>query len=206
MTTTAEYTFSRIGGRLCLDFANTVGSHAGPDPDDHLRSYEDLVTWGRQLEVVPPRTAKLLLAEASRHPALAAATLARARELREALYRVFSAMASGEPPPASELLRLNDELKQALSRQRLALDGGQVTWTFESSPSDLDVMLWPVARSASELLTGDAGIARLRECASETCGWLFVDTSKNRSRRWCDMADCGNRAKARRHYHKQHEA
>ena len=207
MTTTTEYTFSRIGGRLCLDFANTVGSSAGrrqggPDPDDHLHTYEDLVAWGRQLEVITPRAAKALLAEASRHPAGAAATLERAKELREALYRVFSARAAGEPPVASDLARLNGELKEALSRQRLALEEGQVTWTFESAPTDLDAMLWPVARSAGELLTADAGLARLRECASDTCGWLFVDTSKNRSRRWCDMADCGNRAKARRHYHR----
>jgi predicted RNA-binding Zn ribbon-like protein len=154
--------------------------------------------------VITPRAAKLLLAEASHQPASAAATLARAKELREALYRVFSAVAAGEPPPVPELARLNEELKKALSRQRLALEQGHVMWTFDSAPTDLDAMLWPVARSAGEFLTGDAGMARLRECAGDTCGWLFVDTSKNRSRRWCDMADCGNRAKARRHYHRQH--
>jgi predicted RNA-binding Zn ribbon-like protein len=204
MSDASEYTFSRIGGRLCLDFANTVGSHAGPDPDDHLRTFDDLVSWGRQLEVLTPRAAKQLTAEAQRDPASAAATLARARHLREALYHVFSAVAAGSHPPAPDLARLNDELKRALARQRLSLAGNKVSWTFESDPTDLDAMLWPVVRSAGELLTGDEGIARLRECASETCGWLFVDTSKNRSRRWCDMADCGNRAKARRHYHKQH--
>ena len=180
------------------------GSHGGPDPNEHLQTYDDLVAWGRQLEVITPRTAKLLTTEAQRDPAGAAATLARAKHLREALYHVFSAIAASSPPPSPDLARLNDELKQALARQRLLLEGTKVSWTFESAPTDLDAMLWPVARSAGELLTGDEGIARLRECASETCGWLFVDTSKNRSRRWCDMADCGNRAKARRHYHRQH--
>jgi predicted RNA-binding Zn ribbon-like protein len=203
MTNGTEYTFSRIGGRLCLDFTNTIGSHAGPNPNEHLGSYDDLVAWGRQLDVIPPRTAKQLAAEALDHPAMATACLAWAKELRGGLYRIFSAVATGGTPPAADLARLNRELKTALARQKLVLAGDKVTWTFESGPTDLDAMLWPVARSAADLLTGDEAIGRVRECASDTCGWLFVDTSKNGSRRWCDMADCGNRAKARRHYHRQ---
>ena len=201
--TTSGYTFSRIGGRLCLDFSNTIGSHIGPNPNEHLGTYDDLLAWGQQLDLIPSRTAKQLAAEAQRHPATAAACLARAKELRGALYRVFTAIATRETPPAADLARLNRELKTALARQRLFLAGNQVTWTFESGPADLDAMLWPVARSAADLLTGDGSIGRVRECASDTCGWLFVDTSKNGSRRWCDMADCGNRAKARRHYRRQ---
>jgi predicted RNA-binding Zn ribbon-like protein len=199
----AEYTFSRIGGRLCLDFTNSVGSHYAAHPEDHLQSYEDLVAWGRQLEVISPRAAKHLLLESARHPGGAAACLARAKELRAAIYRAFSLKARGGSPAAADLVRLNRELGEALSKRKLVLDGDQVSWTFDAASTDLDPMLWPVACSAAELLTGDDALPRLRECASETCGWLFVDTSKNRSRRWCDMADCGNRAKARRHYRRQ---
>jgi predicted RNA-binding Zn ribbon-like protein len=73
------------------------------------------------------------------------------------------------------------------------------TWTWHNEPGALDVMLWPVVQSAGELLTS-AQIVQVRECAGDTCSWLFLDTSKNHSRRWCDMKDCGNRAKAKRHY------
>ena len=201
MTNGTEYAFSRIGGRLCLDFTNTIGSHAGPNPNEHLGSYDDLVAWGRQLDVIPPRTAKQLAAEALAHPSTAAACLARAKELRGGLYRIPRRSRRGRRRPLISL-RPNRELKTALGRQRLVLTGDKVNWSFDSGPPDLDAMLWPVARSAAELLTGDEAIGRVRECASDTCGWLFVDTSKNGSRRWCDMADCGNRAKARRHYHR----
>src|SRR5579859_471733 len=186
-----EYTFSQIGGRLCLDFTNTAGQHAGSDPDEHLNTYEDLVAWGRQLEVISPRTAKHLAVMAEQDSSRAEACLRRAVDLRESLYRVFSANARKEMPPAADLARVNRELKEALQRQKLVLDEGRYRWTFEGGTGDLDPMLWPVARSAGDLLTIDEGLGRLRECASDTCGWLFIDTSKNHSRRWCDMADCG---------------
>jgi predicted RNA-binding Zn ribbon-like protein len=205
MATHPEYTFSRIGGRLCLDFANTIGSHAGPDPAEHLETYSDLLAWARQLDVLPARAAKQLTSEAERHPAAAAACLARAKNLRAALYRIFSAIAAGVAPPGAELAELNRAVQDALARQRLVFEEGRMSWTFDAGP-ELDAMLWPVARDAADLLTTDHAIGRIRECASDTCGWLFVDTSKNKSRRWCDMADCGNRAKARRHYRRQQEA
>ena len=67
---------------------------------------------------------------------------------------------------------------------------------------ELESLIWPVAKSAADLLTSER-LERVRECAGGTCGWLFIDASKNHSRRWCDMRDCGNAAKAKRHYHKK---
>ncbi len=122
--------------------------------------------------------------------------LRRARELREAIFRVFSAIARESSPPTEATRRLNEALPQALARLRLVEDEPGFRWDWEEDDA-LDRVLWPVVRSAAELLTSDQ-LDRVRECAAEDCAWLFIDGSKNRSRRWCDMAVCGNRSKVRR--------
>ncbi len=89
----------------------------------------------------------------------------------------------------------------------LALPHLRVTWSpagfareWERGSPALDQVLWPVSWSAAELLT-HGPLDRIRECPGQgNCGWLFLDLTKNASRRWCDMRVCGNRAKARRHY------
>ena len=116
--------------------------------------------------------------------------------MREAIFEVFAARARGAPPPAGALRTLNKELPTALARLRLVAGGGGYRTEWEDKDA-LDRMLWPVVRSVAELLTSD-DLDRVRECAADNCAWLFLDRSKNRSRRWCDMAVCGNRAKVRR--------
>jgi predicted RNA-binding Zn ribbon-like protein len=116
--------------------------------------------------------------------------------LREAIFQVFVARARGALPPAGALRTLNKEQPTALARLRLVADGGGYRTEWEDEDA-LDRMLWPVVRSAAELLTSD-DLDRVRECAADNCAWLFLDRSKNRSRRWCDMAVCGNRSKVRR--------
>lgn len=188
-----------IGRRLCLDFANTVGSRADEHPNDHLGGYADLVAWGRQAGILTGEEARRLDREGARRPADAAAALERALAAREAIYRIFSARAAGRPPDEADLDTLNAALARALARARLVAAGGGFAWGWAVDAAALDRPLWPVVRSAADLLTSDE-LPRVRGCAEETCGWLFLDTSRNRSRRWCDMQDCGNRAKARRHY------
>ncbi|HEX2091777.1 MAG TPA: CGNR zinc finger domain-containing protein, partial [Longimicrobiaceae bacterium] len=121
-------------------------------------------------------------------------------ELREAIYGIFSTLAGGGEAPQEELEILNRELSRAMSRARITAAGGQCDWAWQDT-GELDRVLWPVARSAAQLLTSEDRV-RVKECAGDDCGWLYLDTSKNRSRRWCDMKDCGNRAKVRRHYHR----
>ena len=144
-----------------------------------------------------------LSAESARHPAEAAAALGRALDLREAIFRLFLALAEGESAPPAELADLNRALADALAQARVAEDGrnvsGRFAWAWADAPLSLEMPLWPVARSAAELLTS-SDLSALRVCASETCAWLFLDTSRNGSRRWCSMRTCGNRAKARRHH------
>jgi predicted RNA-binding Zn ribbon-like protein len=195
--------FEITGGALCLDLANTV-SERSTVPVDRLASYDDLLDWAEQSGTWPPATVAGLRRRAAVEPAAAAGALAAAREIREAVFRVFSALASGAPPPADDLARLDRALGPALARLGLAPGEGEgeaARWRWRA-PVGLADVLAPVVRSAAELLTsGDA--ARVRECAADDCRWLFLDRSRNRSRRWCDMAQCGNRAKARRHYRRR---
>jgi predicted RNA-binding Zn ribbon-like protein len=188
------------GGRLCLDFANTVDWHAGVrHGQEYLTTYAELVAWGRHAGSVAEGEARALLETAASQPEQAQAALDQAIALREVIYRIFSALAHDRPADAGDLAALNAALAGAYARLRLRAGEPRFSWAWEPDGPALDRMLWPVVRSAAELLASDE-LGRVRECAGDSCGWLFLDTSKNRSRRWCDMAGCGNRAKARRHY------
>jgi predicted RNA-binding Zn ribbon-like protein len=198
----APYRFEFVGGELCLDFTNTVGGDRRNTPVEHLHGYADLVAWARQGEVVTPAQARALLLRAQRDPSAAAEVLAGAIELREALYRAFVAIADGKRPAAGDIERLNRALAEALAHRRVVQSGRGFVLGWDDS-DDLRRMLWPVAASAAALLA-DEHRAPVKLCGMSeddgSCGWLFVDSSRNASRRWCTMKDCGNKAKARRHY------
>jgi predicted RNA-binding Zn ribbon-like protein len=187
-----------IGGRLSLEFVNTVDTH-DPRTDDKLAAYADLVWWALRVGVLDEAVATPLFARAEANPATAADVLARALELRAAIYRLFVA-GSGEVVEDADVAVLNRELSRAMGWLRMRAEGGAFAWGWEDAV-ELDRVLWPVARDAAELLVlGD--LRRVGKCCGENCDWLYLDTSRNRSRRWCDMQSCGNRAKARRHYHR----
>jgi len=197
------YRFEFIGGEPCLDLVNTVGGVRPETPKEHLHGYADLVAWARQGELVTPGQARALLLRAQREPAAADAALAAAVELREALFDIFFALTEGRRPPPQQLEVLNRALAEALQHRRVVPAGRGFSLGWDDS-DDLRRMLWPVALSAAELLAGEHG-APVKVCGmfeAGECGWLFLDESRNGSRRWCTMKDCGNRAKARRHYHK----
>lgn len=196
---------SLIGGNLCLDFTNTVNWRGVLDREEALTSYAALVAWGRRAGILTGDGAARLLSEAARRPADATAALERAIALRETIRRVVLAASEGRPPEAGDLDTLNGALAAALREARLVPAADGFAWGWRDDPAALDRVLWPVLRAAADLLTsGD--LDRVRECAGDDCGWLFLDMSRNRSRRWCDMQSCGNRAKARRYYaRKRHE-
>ena len=194
------HVFELTGGALCLDLANTLANRTAAAPRELLVGFEDLVAWGVQAGAVPDAIARALCREARAHPRRAARALERARRVREVLFAVFSAVAHAHVPPGAAMDRLNDELPRAFGSRRLDGAAGSPAWAWvEHDPPDLDRVLWPAVVSAAELLTSTE-LDRVRECAGERCAWLFLDKSKNRSRRWCDMTVCGNRSKARRHY------
>lgn len=188
--------FDLIGGALCLDFVNTLGRGV-TTLTEHLEGYRDLVRWGRQAGVLTAARADELERAARRAPARAEAVLERARELRETIYRVFAAGVHGRSPTSQDLQRVNQALAEALARARIEPAGKGFRWSW-SAAADLESVLWPVARSAAELLTSPE-LERVKECASDACEWLFLDTTKNHRRRWCEMKTCGNRVKVRRH-------
>lgn len=195
------YVFELTGGALCLDFVNTLGDRPRA-VEEHLNSYRDLLAWSRQAGVLGESDRTRLGEVANAAPGRAASALQTAVELRETLFAIFSALAADERPEALSLDHLNAALGDASIHLRVEDSGSSIGWVWEMVPDRLDSMLWPVVRSAADLLTSDEA-QWVRQCASLTCSWLFVDRSRTRRRRWCDMKTCGNRAKVRRHYLKK---
>lgn len=196
--------FELTGGRLCLDFVNTVTGMRGVSPTERLPGYPELVEFARQSGALDDLRARRLLAEARRRPADAAAALRGAAELREALYRILLARVRGVAAAGADLERLSHALGASLSHRRLERRGDGIALTWEDSPA-LDAPLWPIVASAGELLASRDELERVRVCGlfdTEECSWIFLDESRAGTRRWCSMKDCGNRAKARRHHRK----
>jgi predicted RNA-binding Zn ribbon-like protein len=187
-----------VGGRLCLDFINTVGGRAGATVlQDKLIDYADLLEWAQFAGFINPTESRSLARHAASDRHAADATLARAVVLREVLYRIFKSTVKGRRPRSADLDMLSGELRLARARERLTHTRGAFGWAWEDCRAALDRVLWPVSLSAADVLTSK-DLSQLRQCAGDKCGWLFLDTSRNRSRHWCDMKDCGNRAKVRR--------
>ncbi|HJZ72728.1 MAG TPA: ABATE domain-containing protein [Vicinamibacterales bacterium] len=191
-----DYRFDFCGGHVALDFANTVGSR-GDRPEDHLNTYGDLIAWAEARGVVTRTDAGRLKRAAAAEPDAARAVFRRAIRLRETLYHVFLRRTSGRAPAADDLATLNAFVADTYRDARLAVDGDRIVLETGSIEDDLERPFAPVVRAAVDLLTGDRATL-VGRCADESCGWLFLDTSRNRTRRWCVMKDCGNRAKVRR--------
>lgn len=193
--------FQLVAGHPALDLVNTVDWRWDPlRRKDLLHGFEDLVGWARQTAIVTAAEARSLTATAKRDPRSASRALRRARHLREALGHIFEAASRGQRPAARDLRRLNAFLSAALRRRRLELRGDRYDWSWTASDDrPLDALLSPIVLAAAELLTSPQRL-KIRACAAEDCGWLFLDTSRSGRRRWCTMQSCGNRAKARRFY------
>jgi len=191
-----------VGGSLCLDFVNTVSTRTEAQGREYLTSYGELVAWSHHVGILTAEEAQVLEDDGARHPDLAAATLDRAVAIRETLYRVFSKIAHDQKPDKADLATLSLVLQEGASRMEISPAGRGFAWTWVVDKEELDRMVWPVVRSAGDLLTsGD--LERVRQCARDGCDWLFVDLSKNHSRRWCSMDMCGSRVKSRRYYRRQ---
>ena len=196
--------FDTNAGALCLSFANAFDIHVSDKHDEMLKEYADLVEWAQILEVIDIPTAQSLLHEANQRPDEAAAVLQSAWALRQVLYGTFASIAHRKSPDPDDLDALNTALSGALTHHCLVSHEDGFIWGWDDATA-LDQVLWPVLRDAADLLTGNS-LDRVGQCADvHGCGWLFLDTSRNRSRRWCSMETCGNRAKAMRHYRRTKE-
>jgi len=176
---------------LCLEFVNTRYWRGQETPTETLNSAEDLGAW----------TAANVSKEAR---PLARREFERAIEARETIWRVFDATARGKPPAATDLEALNGLLAASPNRTTLRRERSGFSWDVDMRGSTALGQLAPVLWSAGDLLTGNK-LDKVRRCANPECGWLFLDDSRAGKRRWCSMSACGNRAKARRHYHKSRE-
>jgi len=187
---------------LCLDFTDTVDWRTSDHPKNLLNSYADLVNWSQRKGVIDVKESKKLLKLAETENATTEEALEEAISLREAIYRIFSAVAHGRKAGSSDVGILNHYLSKAMVKLEVQItEGGyRLGWCDEELA---DKMLYPIAKSAAELLTSEH-IGRVRECANEEegCGSMFLDYSKSHSRRWCSMESCGNKAKLRTYYAK----
>jgi len=201
-----SHRFDLAGGTIALDFVNTVsGMRGGPDPRDRLAGYPDVVYWAEQVGLIDVRQATALYREAERHPQKAAAAYAEAIRRREALHDVVLSAVEGQATPRGALDTLNAWIADALAHRKLKASApGRFEATLEDDGDPL-AFLRPIALDAAELLEREVSSDLVGVCAereSGNCAWLFLDTSRNHSRRFCSMKDCGNRAKQRRHYHR----
>jgi predicted RNA-binding Zn ribbon-like protein len=184
---------------LCLDYANTLAWRGSLEPVDSLGGFADLLGWLGGSAGQPAAPVEQAREWARDRPRAADLLFADAMALREAIYRVFAAVAERRPAAESDLAALNRALAETPHRERLVATERAYAWAVAPSSPSAAVLLAPVVWSAADLLTRIAD-RRVRRCANDRCLWLFLDHSKGGTRRWCDMNSCGNRAKSRRHY------
>ena len=192
-----------MGGNVALDLLNTQNGPAGELPEgDVLTEYGDFVAWAAHLGLITTAEEQRLRRHARQRPTDAEATFQRARETRAYLRDVFDAVARGTAPAPDDLSRLRRDAADAYSHGRLVPAAGQYRWSWDED-EDLARPLWPVIHAALTLVT-DGPLDRVKGCAS--CRFLFIDESKNRSRRWCSMEDCGAQDKMRKYVARRAQA
>ncbi|KAA2236317.1 CGNR zinc finger domain-containing protein [Salinarimonas soli] len=193
---------SLVGQALALDFANTASGRGGAHGLDHMRAPEHVVDWAEHAGVVDGPTAAALRERIAAEHRCVAGLLPDALSLREAIHRAVAALAAGQGPDPADLAHLKTACARAIAAAELAPGAGDFRWTWPTDPPVAETVLGPIALSAVGILR-EGDLSRLKQCGGEHCGWVFFDLTKNRSRRWCDMAVCGNRTKARRHRQRQ---
>jgi len=187
-----------VGGDAAIDFVNTVTARDA-DPRDWLDGYPRLLEWAAKAELLPKERLRALARSAESDPSAARRALARAKELREALFEILAAIADERIPPKESLALLRSHWLEGAKAHEFRPTRGGVAAELAADATDLDLIAALVAwRMVEHVLPTPAD--RLKICQGPECSWLFMDSSKAGRRRWCDMADCGNAAKARRHY------
>ncbi len=198
--------FEFIAGALCLEFANTIHDLRADDKEEELHEISDLLQWAKEAGLLSAAEHDRFSVHYKRNPRKAAAAFAKAVTIRDLLISIFFAIANGRPAPPECLSKLNSALAQSPGLLRVQKKSGRIEKEWTSTASDgLEQVFFAILTSTADLLASDR-LGRIRECASADCTWLFIDESRNRSRRWCEMSACGNRSKARRHYQRSRAA
>ncbi|MFI5694824.1 CGNR zinc finger domain-containing protein [Kribbella sp. NPDC051586] len=182
-----------VSGHLALNFANTIDNPGGPTRHDHIGTYPELLQWSLRLGVLSSAQVDRLRTAIGKQDA--AAAVLRAHDLRRTLVATFTAIATGESTIDRNWTDLQPFVIEAVANAELVPVGGTHEWNWPDNARP-HAMLWPIAHAAADLVTAPE-LDRLKRCAG--CPWLFLDQSKNASRRWCAMNDCGTNAKMRRY-------
>lgn len=188
-------TLELVGGALCFDLANTINSRRMPE-HDYLLTYSDLVAWAGKVEILSLQQVRNLKQKWTQDVKKAEKALEKARTTRENIYSVFSAIAHQSMPQEENLKAIAHLYKDSIANGHFVRTDGhyEIDWKIDEA---LDGLLWPIISSAEKLLVSEE-LSQVKECPG--CGWLFLDTSKNQSRRWCSMNTCGARDKMRRYH------
>ena len=194
--------FDLTGGCLCLDFANTLDHRLSANPEDQLGGYQELIAFGQQTRVFSASEARHLQRAAWKDPSEAYRLFAQAVSVREMIFRLMTAVANGSAASCDDVAALNAALRELNSRSLIAPASGQAAWRYEEKNSGADRLTGRIVRSAAEVLTS-SDVERVKQCAAGTCSWLFLDRSRSRNRRWCEMRTCGSRNKARAYYQRK---
>lgn len=186
------------GGWLALDFINTVSDRKNADNfRDYLDSYSSLILWSKRLGLIPEEDEQLLYkipGDKADH------SLQYALKVREAVYRVFNNWIESRTISQENLNLFNGLLLDAYAYSEIGWDDKGVFRHFPRRDTHPDRTVWEVLLSAESLLLSDK-LHRVKSC--DACGWLFLDGSKNGTRRWCDMQVCGSQVKARKYYYRK---
>lgn len=192
-----------LGGHPALDFVNTLDwrDRAPEDggAEECIVSFQALLAWVQRAGLVTAAEATALAIAAERDPRAASAAAREAVVLREAIHDLVIAARSGRQPPPAQLERVNHWLARAPATARLSATADGFIWASQLPAAEPAILLSRLALTAGELLASGQ-LRRVGCCAGHGCGWLYLDSSPNRRRRWCSMEGCGNRAKAKRHY------
>jgi predicted RNA-binding Zn ribbon-like protein len=187
---------------LAIRFVNTVAWRLRDPVEERMETPEAMLAWLQRNRLADADTLHTVAAAWRLHPDAAQAAHRTAVRLREAIYALFIGRIRGEAPPTDALAVFNEFLAWPGGAPRIGWTSGGLAWQPHAGSSDAADLLAPVALSAAELMTGTRA-GKIRQCQDDRgCGWLFVDESRAQNRRWCSMGDCGNRAKAQRHYGK----
>jgi predicted RNA-binding Zn ribbon-like protein len=189
-----------FGGRVCLDFANSLDWRTSGDPQELIPDYGALLDWsGRRATLPAPAIAALRTLAVARH-AEARTALQEAHALRAEIWRAADSLRTGQEP---DLAPFNRALATLPSQPALVPLGP--CFAHDLTGRDVCEPLWPILWSLTAIMTSDDA-HRLGCCQAEGCGWFFVDESPNHSRLWCSSEVCGNRERARRAYAKRRHA
>jgi predicted RNA-binding Zn ribbon-like protein len=184
----------QIAGHLALDFCNTAGEHLAERPDELIRGWEPFLRWATQVGLIGPESYFELLQRAE--------PVAPIVRFRDAIYRVGLAVVDKRPISEQDLAFVREHANAR--RPEIEVRNHAVRW--KPAPRHASEQLCAVLAGEALSLLCSPQAVRIGICEGGLCGWLFLDESRGKRRRWCDMNDCGSRAKARRYYEKQKES